>query len=103
MTEFQNGLEQLQVSGYQAAPMTSWNQQGQYGQYPTAVYGTEQVPVDPSRLCVGFGRCSGFCAGFCAGFCGVFCSGFCGGFCGGFCSNCGGFCHNCGGFGHRCR
>jgi heterocycloanthracin/sonorensin family bacteriocin len=100
MNDFQNELQQLSVSQFQAGEMTPWNQQSQYpaGQLPIG-----QNPADPSRLCVGFGGfCSGFGGGFCSGFGGGFCSGFCGGFhrCGGFC---GGF-HHCGGFCHfRCR
>ncbi|MCU6795616.1 heterocycloanthracin/sonorensin family bacteriocin [Paenibacillus sp. WQ 127069] len=99
MNQFQNDLQQLSVSQFQAGEMTPWNQQGQYPgvQYPNGVN-----QVDPSRLCVGFG---GFCVGFCGGFCGGACVGFCGGFqCGGFrCGGCGGFrCGGCGGF-HRCR
>ncbi|NOU91955.1 heterocycloanthracin/sonorensin family bacteriocin [Paenibacillus sp. LMG 31456] len=99
MNNFQNELQQLNVSQFQAGEVTPWNQQNQYptGQFPNGVN-----PADPSRLCVGFGRCGGFCGGFCAGVCGGFCAGVCGGFCSGFCS---GFCHHqCGGFcHHRCR
>ncbi|WP_218090143.1 heterocycloanthracin/sonorensin family bacteriocin [Paenibacillus solanacearum] len=82
MNEFQNELQQLSVSPMQASEMTPWSQQSPYPawQFPAGVH-----PVDPSRLCVGFG---GFCAGFCGGFCTGFCGGFCTGFCGGFCSSC---------------
>jgi hypothetical protein len=110
MNDFQNELQQLSVSQFQASEMTPWNQQSQYpaGQFPIG-----QNPADPSRLCVGFGGfgglCGGFggfgggfCGGFGGGFCGGFGGGFCGGFGGGFCGGfgggfCGGFCH------HRCR
>jgi heterocycloanthracin/sonorensin family bacteriocin len=113
MNNFQNELQQLGVSQFQATEMTPWEQQAQYFavQFPNG-----QVPVDMSRLCVGLcaGVCAGACVGFCAGFCGAFCAGVCGGFCGGFCGgvrchNCAGFCHQCAGNchqcggGHRCR
>lgn len=102
MSNFQNELQQLGVSQFQASEMTPWEHQAAYpaGQFPSG-----QAPVDPARLCVGIGFCAGVCAGFCAGVCGGFCAGVCGGFCGGFCGGvrCGGFCHHCGGFCHRCR
>ena len=99
MNPVQNELQQLSVAQFQAGEMTPWNQPNPHGQYPMS-----PVPVDASRLCVGFGI-GGFCVGTCGGFGGGFCGGFCGGigFCGGFCNRCGGFCHHCGGFCHRCR
>jgi heterocycloanthracin/sonorensin family bacteriocin len=71
MNDFQNELQQLSVSQFQASEMTPWNQQSQYpaGQFPIGLN-----PADPSRLCVGFG---GFGGGFCGGFGGGFCGGFC--------------------------
>ncbi|NHN32738.1 heterocycloanthracin/sonorensin family bacteriocin [Paenibacillus agricola] len=95
MNQFQNDLQQLSVSQFQAGEMTPWNQQNQY---PGVQFPNGMNQQDPSRLCVGFG---GFCVGFCGGFCGAACVGFCSGFCGGF--QCGGF--QCGGFqcgGFRC-
>jgi heterocycloanthracin/sonorensin family bacteriocin len=78
MNNFQNELQQLGVSQFQATEMTPWEQQAQYFavQFPNG-----QVPVDMSRLCVGLcaGVCAGACVGFCAGFCGAFCAGGCGG------------------------
>jgi heterocycloanthracin/sonorensin family bacteriocin len=106
MNDFQNDLQHLSASQFQAGEMTPWNQQSQNpaGQFPG------MNPADQSRLCVGIGFCVGFCGGFEGGFCGGFCGGFEGGFCGGFCGGfhrCGGFCggfHQCGGFCHqRCR
>jgi hypothetical protein len=120
VNDFQNDIQQLSGSQFQAGEMTPWNQQGQYpaGQFPGQNPGQFPGlnPADPSRLCVGFGGfCVGFGGGFCSGFGGGFCGGFCGGFGGGFCGGfercggfhrCGGFCggfHQCGGFGGRCR
>lgn len=52
MNQFQNDLQQLSVSQFQAGEMTPWNQQGQYPgvQYPNGVN-----QVDPSGCALASG------------------------------------------------
>jgi hypothetical protein len=65
MDDFKQGIQDLEVSAYQAGPLTPTPAQGQY-------------PASGERLCVGLGL--GFGGGLCGGFGGGFCGGFGGGF-----------------------